>query len=83
MAYAWKHQTSEEQIAIDACSCPRTLGDTLAAPLCAVELDTGERESPIFVSMPMQLDCPMGRRFSYGEFCLDRKRISLYRKYGI
>ena len=68
---------------INACSCPRAQGETLAAPLCAVELDTGDRDGPIFVCMPSELDCPMARRMSYGEFCFDRKRISLYREYGV
>lgn len=70
-------------MAINACSCPRAPGEILTAPLCAVELDTKGRDGPIFVSMPMQLDCPMARRFSYGEFCLDQKRIRLYREYGV
>lgn len=74
---------SEKQNAIDACSCPRTAGEILAAPLCAVELDTGERDGLLFVRMPAQLDCPEARKFSYGEFCLDQKRLRLYRQYGV
>lgn len=71
------------QMAVDACSCPRAPGEILTAPLCTAELDTGDRDGPIFVSMPLELDCPMARRMSYGEFCVDRKRISLYREYGV
>lgn len=71
------------QTAIDACSCPRAPGEILAAPRCAVELDTGDLDGPIFVSMPSELDCPMARRMSYGEFCVDQNRISLYREYGV
>lgn len=74
---------SEKQNAIDACSCPRAPEEILAAPLCAVELDTGEPGGLLFVSMPAQLDCPEARRFSYGDFCLDQNRLCLYRKYGV
>lgn len=72
-----------KQKAIDACSCPRAPGEVLAAPLCTVELDMGESDGLLFVSMPVQLDCPEARRFSYGEFCLDQNRLCLYRKYGV
>lgn len=76
-------EMTEKQNAIDACSCPRTPGEILVAPLCAVELVTGEREGLLFVTMPAQLVCPEARRFSYGEFCLDQNRLCLYRKYGV
>ena len=69
--------------AIEACCCPRGPEEVLLAPRCAVQLDLGEREGPIFVTMPAQLDCPCGRRYSYGEFCYDLKRIKLYREYGV
>lgn len=76
-------ETSEKQKAIEACACPRVPGEILVAPLCAIELDTGERDCPIFVSMRLQLNCPEARRFSYGNFCVDQKRISLFREYGV
>ena len=72
-----------KQNAIDACACPRSPGEILAAPRCTVELDMGERDGLLFVSMPAQIDCPEARRFSYGEFCLDQNRIYLYRQYGV
>lgn len=76
-------EMSAKQNAIDACSCPRKPEEVLAAPLCTVELDTGEQGGLLFVSMPAQLDCPQARRFSYGDFCLDQNRLCLYRKYGV
>jgi len=74
---------NEKQSAIDACACPRAPDAVLVVPLCAVELDPGEREGLLFVVMPPQLECPAARRFSYGEFCLDQNRLHLYRKYGV
>ncbi len=74
---------SAKQYAIDACACPRLPEETLPAPHCAVEMDTGEREAPLFVRLPVQLDCPMARRHAYGDFCLDQNRVRLYRAYGI
>jgi hypothetical protein len=43
----------------------------------------GEDEGPVIVEMPDGLRCPMGRRLSYGEFCLDMNRIRLFRDFGI
>jgi len=74
---------SGKQDAIDACACPRSPGENLAAPLCSVELDTGVKDGVLFVSMPPQLECPMARRFSYGEFCVDQHRVRVYRHYGV
>ena len=74
---------STKQFAIEACACPRLPEEILPAPLCAVEMDTGEREAPLFVSMPSQLHCPMARRYAYGDFCVDQNRVCLYRAYGI
>lgn len=74
---------NEKQDALDACACPRAPGEILAAPSCTVELDTGEQDGLLFVKMPAQLDCPMARKFSYGEFCIDPNRVRLYRRYGV
>lgn len=70
---------------LDACLCPRGVGEQLSAPRCKVVMDpgAGEDEGPVIVEMPEGLRCPMGRRLSYGEFCLDMNRIRLFRDFGI
>lgn len=76
-------ERSELEARLGTCGCPRISGEPLSAPRCAVLVDPCEREGPILVSMPHDLRCPYGGRATYGEFCSDANRISLYRDYRL
>ncbi len=77
------HLHGDLQATLDACCCPRREGESFPAPRCAVLVDPCEREGPILVHMPRELECPCGQRAEYGEFCSDASRIRLYRDYRL
>lgn len=82
---------NDKEFAIDACSCPRAVGEPLFAPLCTVEFFAGNGDDGVgrrgdgtlLVKSPPNLTCSSATTFGYGNICKCKSRALLYQKYNI
>ncbi len=74
--------------AVTACSCPRSPGTTLSAPLCPVEdylPSPSGRSASLFVDAEAlgQRYCGKRMSFGFGALCTCARRLQVFKRYGI